>query len=668
MIAAFAFAFSLVVGRVFWVQVMEGARYREIARKQYESKVALRAERGRFFDRHMREIASTVGTTSFAVDPKLIEHPDLVAQLLATAVGGRADEYLQKIRQTSGRFVWLARGVNTVMYPILDTISVKGLIRVREPKRSFSYGPVAAQVIGTIDVDNKGLTGLELQFDSLLKGESGFVVMQRDGRGQLRAGVNPERKSALNGNGLQLTIDIELQRVVEHELRRGINECGAASGTVVAIEPATGEILAMASAPTFNPNRLDAASPDAIRVRAITDQYEPGSTMKTITAAALLEERKITPTDRVDGFGGVLQMQGRIVRDDHPLNATTFQIAFEQSSNIVFGTLSKRIDDRRFYKYVRDFGFGIPLGIDLPGEVRGRLKRPNEFDEYSKFFMSYGYELSATALQMLNAYATIANGGLMMQPHLVKGYLSPTGEMLEEVKPQVIRRVVSRETAATVRDMLVGVVEQGTGQKARIDGVQIAGKTGTAQQIENGSYSKEAYTASFVGFYPANNPRVALIVLLDRPTVSIYGGSTAAPIFKRIVQKTMTMLQLETSVQNMIAASAAADTVIVPDIRGLRTPTADTVLRRLGLSLRDTPDTGLIIRQSPYPGTRAERGAGVAVELTAQHSRMRPDVSGFTLRRAVTVLHSSGFDVKVSGSGRVVRQEWDGDVCTLVAH
>ncbi|MBI2794930.1 MAG: hypothetical protein HYX66_09825 [Ignavibacteria bacterium] len=667
LIAAFAFAFSLVVGRVFWVQVMEGARYRDLARKQYESKVALRAERGRFFDRHMREIASTVSTTSFAVDPKLIEHPDLVAQLLATVVGDRADEYLQKIRQASGRFVWLARGVNTVMYPILDTITDRGLIRVREPKRSFSYGPGAAQIIGTVDTDNNGLTGLELQFDSLLKGEGGFVVMQRDGRGQLRAGVNPERKSARNGNSLQLTIDIELQRVAEQELRRGIDECGAASGTVVAIEPATGEILAMASVPTFNPNRLDQASPDAVRIRAITDQYEPGSTMKTITAAALLEERKIAPNDRVDGFGGVLQMQGHIIRDDHPLNATTFQIAFEQSSNIVFGTLSKRIDDRRFYKYVRDFGFGIPLGIDLPGEVRGRLKRPNEFDAYSKFFMSYGYELSATALQMLNAYAAIANNGTMMQPHLVKGFLAPNGDMQEEVKPQVIRRVVSRETAEIVRDMLVSVVERGTGQNARIAGVRIAGKTGTAQQVQNGIYSKEAYTASFVGFYPADNPRVAMIVMLDKPTVSIYGGSTAAPIFKKIVQKTMTMLQLEASVQTMIAASAAADTVVVPDVRGLRTPTADTVLRRLGLQLLDTPDTGLIMRQTPFPGMRTARGTEVGVELTAQNSHIRPDVTGFTLRRAVTVLHSSGYEVRVSGSGRVIRQEWTGPVCTLVA-
>ena len=667
LILAFVFGFSLVVGRLFWVQVMEGARYRELAKKQYDSRVALRAERGRLFDRHNRDIAGTMRTTSFAADPTLIEQPEFVAQLLAAAVGESADVYLKKIKSATGRFVWLARGVNTVMYPVLDTLKDRGLIRVQEPKRNFSFGPVAAQVLGTIDVDNNGLSGLELQYDSLLRGESGFVVMQRDGRGQLRAGVDPERKSARDGFGLQLTIDIEFQRVVEQELRRGVLETGAASGTIVAIEPQTGEILAMASSPTFDPNRLDKASTEAIRIRAITDQYEPGSTMKAVTAAALLEERKLSPNDKVDGFGGALQIQGHVITDEHPLSATSFQIAFEQSSNVVFAHSSKLLDDRTFYRYVRDFGFGIPSGIDLPGEIRGMLKRPNEYDASSKLFMAHGYELSVTALQMLNAYSTIANGGVMMQPHIVRSILAPSGDSQHEVKPQQIRRVVSEQTASILRDMLVGVVERGTGQNAKIPGVRIAGKTGTAQQVEGGTYSKQAYTASFVGFYPADKPRVAMIVMLDRPTMNIYGGSTAAPIFRRIVQKTMLMLQLEPSVQRSIAASASADTVVVPDIRGLRPPSADTILRRLGLHVSDDADTGLILKQTPMAGTRVERGMEVQIGLSSKKSGSRPDVLGFTLRRAVTVLNSAGFEVKLLGSGRVTRQEWAGNTCTLTA-
>ena len=271
---------------------------------------------------------------------------------------------------------------------------------------------------------------------------------------------------------------------------------------------------------------------------------------------------------------------GAPIRDDHPVGQTTFSGAMEQSSNVVFAKSVSALDDRVYYKYVRDFGFGIPSGIDLPGEVRGRLKRPNEFDATTKTYMAFGYQLSATALQMVNAYAAIANGGVMMEPRIVQSVIAADGSILRENKPMRIRRVISEQTAKLLTDMLVGVVERGTGSEARIPGVRIAGKTGTAQQLVDGAYGTSSYTASFVGFYPAEAPRVAMIVMLDRPTTSIYGGSTAAPIFRRIVQKTMTMLALDDNTRTRIAASADADSVFVPDVRGLDPLTADTVLDR----------------------------------------------------------------------------------------
>ena len=555
------------------------------------------------------------------------------------------------------------------MFPVLDTIRDRGLIRVKEPKRSFTHGPLAAQLIGTTDVDNNGLTGLELHYDGILRGQSGFVVMQRDGRGRLRPGVDPEREAPRNGQGLQLTIDLELQRVAEQELARGVRDAGAVSGTVIAIEPATGEILAMASFPSFNPNRLNTATDDAIRIRSVTDQYEPGSTMKAITAAALLEERKLAADDKVNGLNGVLKMAGgAVITDDHPVGQTTFRGALEQSSNVVFATLAEQLHDRVFYKYVRDFGFGIASGIDLPGEVRGRLKRPNEFGPSTKQFMSFGYGISATALQVLDAYAAIANGGILMQPHVVKGILTTDGDVDVAIAPQQIRRVVSVETARILTDMLVGVVERGTGQEARISGVRIAGKTGTAQQLTLGQYGKQNYTASFVGFYPADKPRVAMIVMLDRPITSIYGGTTAAPIFRRIVQKTMTMLQLDAVTQQRIAASSEVDTVIVPDVRGLGLSTADSVLRRLGLRAEMTAGAGLILRQNPANGSRIERGTSVNVQGQPQQGAgLRPDVIGFPLRRAITVLYAAGFNVRIVGTGKVFKQEWTGETCIVSA-
>ena len=665
----FSFAFTIVIGRLFWVQVVEGAKYRDLAKKQYESRVPLRAERGRLVDRQMRDLATMMKTTSFAADPTMIEHPEMCAQLLSAAAEESAQVYLDRLRNAQGRFVWLARGVNTVMFPVLDTIRDRGLIRVKEPKRSFTHGPLAAQLIGTTDVDNNGLTGLELHYDGILRGQSGFVVMQRDGRGRLRPGVDPEREAPRNGQGLQLTIDLELQRVAEQELARGVRDAGAVSGTVIAIEPATGEILAMASFPSFNPNRLNTATDDAIRIRSVTDQYEPGSTMKAITAAALLEERKLAADDKVNGLNGVLKMAGgAVITDDHPVGQTTFRGALEQSSNVVFATLAEQLHDRVFYKYVRDFGFGIASGVDLPGEVRGRLKRPNEFGPSTKQFMSFGYGISATALQVLDAYAAIANGGILMQPHVVKGILTTDGDVDVAIAPQQIRRVVSVETARILTDMLVGVVERGTGQEARISGVRIAGKTGTAQQLTLGQYGKQNYTASFVGFYPADKPRVAMIVMLDRPITSIYGGTTAAPIFRRIVQKTMTMLQLDAVTQQRIAASSEVDTVIVPDVRGLGLSTADSVLRRLGLRAEMTAGAGLILRQNPANGSRIERGTSVNVQGQPQQGAgLRPDVIGFPLRRAITVLYAAGFNVRIVGTGKVFKQEWTGETCIVSA-
>lgn len=665
----FAFAFSIIIGRLFFVQVVEGARYRDLAKKQYESKVPLRAERGRLIDRNGRDMATMMKMTSFAADPSVLEQPELVAQLLAATGSEPASVYLNKIRSAKGRFVWLARGINTVLFPVLDTIKIRGLIRVKEPKRLFTHGPLAAQVIGTTDVDNNGLTGIELQFNEILKGKSGFVVMQRDGMGRLRPGINPEREAALDGKNLQLTVDLEMQRVVEQELARGVYENGATSGTVIAIEPSTGDILAMASYPSFHPNRLDQATDDAIRIRSITDQYEPGSTMKAITAAALIEEGKVGRLDPVDGGTGQIQMPGgAIIKDDHPVGQTNFQGALEQSSNVVFASLSRRLDDRVFYKYVRDFGFGIPTGVDLPGEVRGRLKRPNEFDMSTKSYMAFGYEVSATALQVLCAYAAIANNGVLMQPRIVKAVMQDKGDEMTEILPQKVRQVIRESTAQELKEMLVAVVEKGTATQASIPGVRIAGKTGTAQQLTNGTYDRKNYTASFVGYYPADKPRVAMIVMLDRPTASIYGGQTAAPIFRRIVQKTMTMLKLDVVTQERIAASHVSDTVVVPDIRGLSYATADSVLHRLGLRL-DTVGSGpLLLRQAPIQGTRIERGQAVRGELQQlAASTSRPSVVGFSLRKAITVLHAAGYEVRVRGSGRVVQQDWVDKTCIITA-
>jgi cell division protein FtsI (penicillin-binding protein 3) len=668
LVVLFGCVFATIALRLFWVQVVEGARYREIAKRQYESKVPLRADRGVISDRHGRRIATMTMLTSFAADPTVIQRVDEFAQLLAVADGGQADWYRNKIRNEKGRFTWLARGVNAVMFPALDTLRDRGIIRVRESKRHYAYGNVAAQVLGTTDIDNNGLTGLELQYNAILRGQPGFVVMQRDGRGRLRPGINPERQAPANGTGLQLAMDVEFQRIAEEELERGIRETGASGGTVIALHPATGDVLAMASWPTFNPLRLDRATNDAIRIRSITDMYEPGSTMKAFAAAALLEERVLATTDIVDGHQGLYVVDGTSIRDDHPLGKVPFHEALEQSSNVVFASSIRNIDPRVYYKYLRDFGFGLPTGIDLPGEMRGRLRRPNEWDAATPMFISFGYGMSATALQVVSAYAAIANGGVLMQPRIVRAFHDVQGNQDRVVAPRRIRQVISEASAGALTSMLVGVVDRGTGKLAAVNGLRIAGKTGTAQQLDNGTYSRSNYTASFVGFYPAEAPSVAMIVMLDKPTSTIYGGSAAAPIFKRIVQKSITLTTTDRTVQAKVLAASAADSIIVPDVRGLSASQADSVLRQYGLKSNATA-TGAVVRQSPQPRTAVARGHIVTLECVGGNGQglEAPNVVGFTIRRAIAVLHGAGYQVRVQGSGRVARQDWRKDTCILVA-
>jgi cell division protein FtsI (penicillin-binding protein 3) len=480
-------------------------------------------------------------------------------------------------------------------------------------------------------------------------------------------------------------LDIELQRIAEYELAEGIQSSQAEGGTVIALEPATGEVLAIASWPTYNPTNPQNATADAKRIHGITDMYEPGSTFKLVTAGAALEEGIISPDSWVNGLNGTLRVGDYEIKDSHPIGRVRFTEALEQSSNIVFAKLSEKIDDFKFYKYARDFGFGIVLGIDFPGEVPGILKRPKQFSKTTKKFMAYGYELGATALQMVNAFSTIANGGEMMRPFMVKKIIAPDESVISETKVQRIRTVLSEKTAKTLTYMLKRVVEYGTGKEARITGLPIAGKTGTAQQLVNGQYSKQDYTASFVGYFPADAPKVAMIVMLHKPKSSIYGGSTSAPIFKKIAQKWITASRIpveDIERNNAGARQRVQDSAIVPDLRGLSIEHAQEMLHHIGLRIKGA-DHGIIINQSTPEGTWLEKGKSIKVhtqdamfngnqsktfslkdtsiivkQSTGKPTILKPmpDVRGMSIRRALSVLHASGFKARLTGKGKVTSQ------------
>ncbi len=667
-----------VVWRLMTLQIVEADRYAAQARRQYESRVSLQADRGAIFDRNKNLLATNAVSYSFAVDPTMVENPEVLAGTFAELFGGEYQEYFDKITTDSTAFVWIERKVKGPELNRLKKLDDQGLIKIPEPMRRFEYGTLAAQVVGCTNIDNNGLSGIEFFYDELLHGEDGYMIMQRDARGRRRPDVDLPHSDPEHGDALVLTIDVNIQGIVEDELFQGVQHAGAESGTAIALDPATGEILAMASYPTFDPNDLANATQSAIRVRAITDTYEPGSTMKIVTAAAALEEGLMEPESEIDAEGGLFEIEGHTIRDDHALGLITFREAIEQSSNIAFAKIASQMSEPRFYKYVRDFGFGIVTGVDLPGEARGEVKKPNDFTEGTQEFMAFGYQLAVTPLQLACAYGLVANGGLMMKPHVLKRRIDGEGNIVQEVEPQEIRRVISRETADTLTAMLVNTVDEGTGKHARIPGVKIAGKTGTAQQLYDGSYSKEKYNASFVGFFPADNPKVVLLVLLDSPSNGYYGGQVAAPIFRKIARRIInaTMHEEDPSLQFAMEEAAeeyseeeATETgIVVPDVRGMKPGTAQKIMERHGFRTMATAEGTVVTGQQPDPGAFAEPKS--VVQLLVDNSAregsasvetggtdVMPDVRGMTLRRALNVLGEQEIRPRAEGSG-IVRTQW----------
>lgn len=674
--------FFAVIGRLFWIQIIKGSDYKEKARRQHESKVDLGAQRGNIYDRMGRLLASTVNTISIAVDPKMLEAKEEVCKALQDAMGIPAQKYLEKINTSKGRFVWLARGIPPEKTELLRNLNDKGLIRIEEPTRRYFYGSAGSQIIGCTDIDNRGLNGVEITWDSALKGRNGYMMMYKDGRGDLRYSADLPVIPAIHGYSIQLTLDIELQRIAEYELMQGVIKAGAESGTVIAIAPGTGEILAMANYPNYNPNLSSTFTSNGMRNRAITDAYEPGSTFKMVTAAAALEEKITDPTEKYNGFNGEMRLNDYVIRDVHPLGIVTFREAVENSSNIVFSTVASKIPDYKFYKYIRDFGFGIVSEIDLPGEIPGRIQKAEQINSTLKRYMGFGYGLMATPLQIVNSYATIANKGVMMKPYVVQSVFDEKGEKVKEINPKKIRRVVSENTAATLNDLLYGVVERGTGKGGRISGMNIAAKTGTSQQLVEGAYSKADYTASYVGYFPADNPKVALLVILDKPRNGYYGGSVSAPIFRNIALRWISITPDFMSGCQSVNNAKKLDSVYVPQLSGLSVEEAASIIQSIGLRVNTEGLQGSVTWHYPKSGVRIARGAEIKLETASagkvttdasgkKKTETPPNVVGLSIRRAVGLMQNAGYRSKVKGSGKVFEQKWEKNskgeiVCVLM--
>lgn len=535
LLAVLVFALVGIAGRVAVLHVRDGDEYVALARDQRVRRVDLPATRGSIYDRKGHELAISLAAKAVYANPQLIEEPIQVAERLAPVLGLRVREVAKALRSDSP-FVYVARRVDLDVAERIERMRIRGVGFLEESKRHYPAGELAPQVLGFVGIDDTGLAGLELQYDELLGGKPGTMMVERDPAGRAIPQGLSRIRDPQPGEDLVLTIDRDLEFRAQRALRAAVRANGAEGGTVVVLDPSNGDVLAMVTYPWFDANRFSESSPEVTRNRAVTDMYEPGSVNKVITAAAALEERAIS-LDQTFDVPDSYQVGDKLFRDvqAHPPQAMTIGDIMERSSNVGTIKVAERLGRDLLATYLTRFGFGRETGIDFPGEAKGILLPRDRWWVTSMGTIPLGQGIAVTPLQMASVYATIANDGIRMQPRLVRGVVDAGGEFHPESRNQG-RRVISAETAARVREMLVRVVEHGTGRLAAVPGYEVGGKTGTARKpLEDALGYSDQFVASFIGMAPADDPRIVVAAILDEPE-TVYGGVAAAPLFREVVR------------------------------------------------------------------------------------------------------------------------------------
>src|SRR5690625_788283 len=656
-----------IVGQILRVHIGDGAELKEQGERQASSFVTIPAMRGMIFDRAGRTLAVNAPRYDLALDPTTRGFTPAVAGSFVERLSKLTGESRARIeRRVNGRrspqYVLLARKLSDRQKEEIDGWDVPGLILTERHARRYTYEEAAAHVLGFVDTDGRGIAGVELQYDEFLRGEDGRRAVKRDRLGMLKASVGGQVVDPHHGESIVLTIDLVRQAILEEELARGVADAGARWGTAVAIDPHTGAILAMASAPTYNPNRASSYRDDVRRLHAITDRMEPGSTFKLVSAVAALEQGVISLSDTIDTGNGSAVFGGRTMRDTRAHGRISFEDAIAVSSNVGTASTILKVDDGAFYQYVRNFGFGLPTYVDLPGEVSGTLPNPRNWNRTSKTSMSIGYAIDATPLQIVTAYAALANGGLLVQPHIVAERRDVTGRTTWTVPMDSVRRAFDAETARSLIPAFEKAVTDGTARQAQIEGMKVAGKTGTARKVQDGAYVSGAYRASFVGFFPADEPAVAMIVVMDEPRTSVYGGVVAAPVFQRTAQRWLATLP---EVADHVAPRDTLPDFLpveVEDFTGkpAAVATARLSARNLQVAWPDEQQAFLpVSSQLPAPGERTVPLDRTRITLTDTRNDtdpQMPDLTGLTAREAMYWLRAMDVDVRIEGSGTVIRQ------------
>lgn len=682
---AFVIAFLGITARLIQIQVFDSEKYTYVAKKQSQSRDIIVPPRGLIFDRNMNLLVTNQYKITVSADPYRIKSPDSVASLLSVIFNKDKNIYLELLDNKNSPNVFLERKSDLQDLKGLDTVKIDGLNIIKEPSRFYNFGSLASQIIGFTDIENKGVSGIELAFNKELTGQEGYFIMQKDGRGNKRPDLSYTQREPVQGDNIVLTIDKNIQQFAEEELENGVKYFNAEKGKVVVISVKTGEILAMSSYPTFNPNTIRTEDTIGMKNSVVSDIYEPGSTFKIITAAGILEENILSENTVIPTDNGSYSVYGMKISDSHGSSSMTFQQIIEYSSNVGVSKLSQKLGVERFYKYARDFGIGIYSGVELRGENKGYLKRPVDFTPGSLEFMSIGYQVAVNLLQLSLAYGSIANNGMLMKPMVVKKELSPDGLTVLENYPSVVRQVVSQQTAKRLTQMFAGVVDRGTGTDARVNGVNVAGKTGTSQRIVEGEYSSRSHNSSFIGYFPVENPVILIAVVLDDPkSGEFYGGKVAAPVFQKIAAKILNYagnninssdflnVSFDKNIQNTNIQDARNEYKVLPSLLDMDIESAVEILkeRKIKFEIENYVKKDklssfkyVVCEQNPKAEEKINDGDNVIVKLKVKEvyfsqskSLKVPDVKNMSLRKAINKMVSEGFFVEIVGSGEVIDQ------------
>ncbi len=632
-----------VVAKAFVLASLEADKLAELARSEYHQTVKVSPDRGLIYDRNGAELAVSVQVDSIHARPGLIKDRAKAAPALAKALG--MDRHtVMKILNRRHPFVWVKRQVEPQVAEEVGRLAIEGVGITPESRRFYPYRQLAAHLLGFTGIDSNGLEGLEKEYEEFLKGKDGKFDRKVDARRRpiYISGESPT--TATKGSDLVLTIDKRIQYLLERSLKDAVKAHGARSGMGLALVPATGEILASAAVPGYNPNVFSTAPPQNRRNRIITDPFEPGSTFKIFTLAAALEAGIINSDTVIDCEDGRYAVGANTIHDTKPHQKLKAREVLKLSSNIGAAKIGLALGPQRLHRRLTDFGFGKLSGVDLPGESRGLLAPPERWTKIDTANISFGQGVAVTAVQLAAAVGAVANKGLLMKPHLVKEIIGPEGRSIKRIQPRPVGRVVSPGTAAKLIKMMEGVVEEGgTGRRAALSGYRVAGKTGTAQKLDpaKGVYSNDHHLAVFVGLVPADDPALVLLVVVDEPQDSPFGGVVAAPVFASV---------------------------------------AEQVLPLMGVASSESKRRWAKVIKSPRAGSRAQGSllVGPAEKSRirpkkAQRNRRMPQLVGLSMRDALRLVTSLGLRPEIKGSGKVVWQSPPGgrdltgiNACSLV--